>query len=86
MAHHLACGVLIGLCFLGTADDGTQMFNHLKFCIGVTTFFGYTQIMVPVLLCKYHFKQYWKCLYLYPNYYNYFHRSSRSQASEKRIF
>ncbi|XP_077297838.1 ATP-binding cassette sub-family G member 1 [Arctopsyche grandis] len=48
--HHILCGLLIGLCFYGTANDGVQMFNHLKFCIGVTIFFAYTQIMVPVLV------------------------------------
>lgn len=50
LIHHIMCGVLIGTCFYGTANDGKQMFNHLKYCIGVAIFFGYTQIMVPVLV------------------------------------
>ncbi|XP_047534711.1 ATP-binding cassette sub-family G member 1 [Vanessa atalanta] len=48
--HHVMCAVLIGLCFFGTANDGTQMFNHLKMCVGLVIFFSYTQIMVPVLV------------------------------------
>ncbi|CAK1586360.1 unnamed protein product [Parnassius mnemosyne] len=48
--HHIMCGVLIGLCFLNMANDGTQMFNHLKMCVGLVIFFAYTQIMVPVLV------------------------------------
>lgn len=51
--HHILCSVLIGLCFLNMANDGTQMFNHLKMCVGLVIFFAYTQIMVPVLVCKY---------------------------------
>ncbi|XP_073947451.1 ATP-binding cassette sub-family G member 1 isoform X2 [Choristoneura fumiferana] len=48
--HHILCSVLIGLCFLNMANDGTQMFNHLKMCVGLVIFFAYTQIMVPVLV------------------------------------
>ncbi|CAG5025148.1 unnamed protein product [Parnassius apollo] len=48
--HHTMCGVLIGLCFLNMANDGSQMFNHLKMCVGLVIFFAYTQIMVPVLV------------------------------------
>ncbi|CAH2237109.1 jg24448 [Pararge aegeria aegeria] len=48
--HHVMCGVLVGLCFFGTANDGSQMFNHLKMCVGLVIFFAYTQIMVPVLV------------------------------------
>ncbi|KPI91739.1 ATP-binding cassette sub-family G member 4 [Papilio xuthus] len=48
--HHTMCGVLIGLCFFDMANDGTQMFNHLKMCVGLVIFFAYTQIMVPVLV------------------------------------
>ncbi|XP_063363293.1 ATP-binding cassette sub-family G member 4 [Cydia amplana] len=50
LIHHVMCGVLIGLCFLNMANDGTQMFNHLKMCVGLVIFFAYTQIMVPVLV------------------------------------
>ncbi|XP_023936390.2 ATP-binding cassette sub-family G member 1 [Bicyclus anynana] len=48
--HHVMCAILVGLCFFGTANDGTQMFNHLKMCVGLVIFFAYTQIMVPVLV------------------------------------
>uniref|UniRef100_A0A1E1W184 ABC-2 type transporter transmembrane domain-containing protein n=2 Tax=Pectinophora gossypiella TaxID=13191 RepID=A0A1E1W184_PECGO len=48
--HHIMCGVLIGICFFNMANDGTQMFNHLKMCVGLVIFFAYTQIMVPVLV------------------------------------
>lgn len=51
--HYLMCGLTIGAMFYGTANDGTQFFNHLKLCVGIILFFGYTQLMIPVLLCKY---------------------------------
>jgi accessory gene regulator protein AgrB len=51
--HHLLCGLCIGLLFLNAANDGARMFDHLKFCIGCTFFSVYTQIMVPVLSCKF---------------------------------
>ncbi|XP_059053888.1 ATP-binding cassette sub-family G member 1 [Achroia grisella] len=50
LIHHVMCGVLIGICFFNMANDGTQMFNHLKLCVGLVIFFAYTQIMVPVLV------------------------------------
>ncbi|KAL4713588.1 hypothetical protein ACJJTC_005073 [Scirpophaga incertulas] len=52
LLHHIMCGFLIGMCFFNMANDGTQMFNHLKMCVGLVLFFAYTQIMVPVLICK----------------------------------
>ncbi|XP_022129072.1 ATP-binding cassette sub-family G member 1 [Pieris rapae] len=48
--HHIGCALLIGVCFFNMANDGTQMFNHLKMCVGLVIFFVYTQIMVPVLV------------------------------------
>lgn len=51
--HHVMCGLLMGLCFFNMANDGTQMFNHLKMCVGIVLFFAYTQIMAPVLVCEY---------------------------------
>ncbi|XP_072947730.1 ATP-binding cassette sub-family G member 1 [Epargyreus clarus] len=48
--HHAMCALLIGICFFNMANDGTQMFNHLKMCVGLIIFFAYTQIMVPVLV------------------------------------
>ncbi|XP_045495514.1 ATP-binding cassette sub-family G member 1 [Colias croceus] len=48
--HHIGCAVLVGVCFFNMANDGTQMFNHLKMCVGLVIFFVYTQIMVPVLV------------------------------------
>lgn len=48
--HHVMCGFLIGACFWNMGNDGAQMFNHLKFCVGIIIFFAYTQIMVPVLI------------------------------------
>lgn len=50
LIHHVMCGVLIGICFFKMANDGTQMFNHLKMCVGLVIFFAYTHIMVPVLV------------------------------------
>lgn len=48
-AHHIICGFLIGLIFLGVANDGDRMFDHLKYCIGVVFFLSYTQVIIPVL-------------------------------------
>lgn len=42
-----------GLIFLNAANDGARMFDHLKFCLGVCFFFCYTQVMVPILSCKF---------------------------------
>ncbi|KAL7012314.1 hypothetical protein ACKWTF_014763 [Chironomus riparius] len=47
--HHLGCGLCIGLIFFNVANDGTRMFDHLKFCMGCVFFSVYTQIMVPIL-------------------------------------
>lgn len=51
-AHHIICGTMIGLIFLGAANDGNRMFDHLKFCIGVVFFLAYTQVIIPVLNCE----------------------------------
>ncbi|XP_015590801.1 ATP-binding cassette sub-family G member 1 [Cephus cinctus] len=48
--HYLLCGLAVGIVFYNRAQDGSQMFNHLKFCIGVIIFFAYTHLMVPVLV------------------------------------
>lgn len=50
--HHLGCGLFIGLIFFDAANDGSRMFDHLKFCMGCTFFSVYTHIMVPILSCK----------------------------------
>lgn len=52
-AHHILCGVLIGLIFFGAANDGNRMFDHLKYCIGVVFFLAYTQVIIPVLNCEF---------------------------------
>lgn len=51
--HHILCGFFIGLIFFQLADEGERMFDHLKFCMGVVFFTVYTQIMTPILSCKY---------------------------------
>lgn len=43
----------IGLIFLHAANQGERMFDHLKFCIGIVFFISYTQVIVPILACKY---------------------------------
>ncbi|KAL1452209.1 hypothetical protein WDU94_006505, partial [Cyamophila willieti] len=48
--HHLMCGLAVGIVFYGKSNDGTQFFNHMKFCMGVILFHVYTQCMVQVLL------------------------------------
>lgn len=50
LIHHTMCSILVGACFFNMANDGTQMFNHLKMCVGLVIFFSYTQVMVPVLI------------------------------------
>lgn len=52
-AHHIICGLMIGLIFLGAGNDGNRMFDHLKFCIGVVFFLSYTQVIIPVLNCEF---------------------------------
>lgn len=52
LGHHLLCGFCIGLIFWNSANDGTRMFDHLKFCMGVVFMVVYTQMMVPILSCK----------------------------------
>lgn len=51
--HHTFCGIIFGLIFFGAADEGERMFDHLKFCIGIVFFISYTQVIVPILACKY---------------------------------
>ncbi|KAJ0178424.1 hypothetical protein K1T71_006247 [Dendrolimus kikuchii] len=71
--HHTICGLLIGICFFNMANDGTQMFNHLKLCVGLIIFFAYTQIMVPVLVypqeVKLVKKEHFNCWYSLTPYY-----------------
>lgn len=73
LIHHAMCGVLIGICFFNMANDGTQMFNHLKLCVGLVIFFAYTQIMVPVLVypqeVKLVKKEHFNCWYSLTPYY-----------------
>lgn len=73
LLHHLMCGLLIGACFYNMANDGTEMFNHLKLCVGIVIFFAYTQIMVPVLVypqeVKLVKKEYFNCWYSLTPYY-----------------
>lgn len=45
--------LLSGLIFFKAANDGERMFDHLKFCIGIIFFLAYTQIIVPILACKF---------------------------------
>lgn len=53
LIHHLVCGIFIGVIFFQLADEGERMFDHLKFCMGVIFFTVYTQVMTPILSCKY---------------------------------
>ncbi|CAH1737686.1 ATP-binding cassette sub-family G member 1 [Aphis gossypii] len=47
--HHLICGLAVGIVFYDKANDGTQFFNHMKFCMGNILFHTFTQSMVQVL-------------------------------------
>lgn len=44
---------ILGLIFLNLGNQGSRMFDHLKFCIGVVIIIAYTQVMVPILSCEY---------------------------------
>nr|CAD7412656.1 unnamed protein product [Timema cristinae] len=43
-------GLLTGLIFFQAASDGTQMYTHMKLCIGIILFHSYTWCMTAVLL------------------------------------
>ncbi|XP_025412973.1 ATP-binding cassette sub-family G member 4 [Sipha flava] len=47
--HHLICGLAVGIVFYNKANDGSQFFNHMKFCMGNILFHTFTQSMVQVL-------------------------------------
>lgn len=53
LVHHVVCGIMFGLIFYQAGNDGERMFDHLKYCIGVVFFLAYTQVIVPILSCKY---------------------------------
>lgn len=53
LIHYFLCGFIVGVLYYGTANEGTQFYGHLKLCVSVIVFFGYTHLMIPVLLCKY---------------------------------
>uniref|UniRef100_A0A0K8WFN7 ATP-binding cassette sub-family G member 1 n=1 Tax=Bactrocera latifrons TaxID=174628 RepID=A0A0K8WFN7_BACLA len=47
--HHVLTALCFGLIFLNLGNQGSRMFDHLKFCIGVIIIIAYTQVMVPIL-------------------------------------
>ncbi|XP_067647342.1 ATP-binding cassette subfamily G member 4 isoform X2 [Eurosta solidaginis] len=47
--HHVLTAMCFGLIFLNLGNQGSRMFDHLKFCIGVIIIIAYTQVMVPIL-------------------------------------
>ncbi|EDV39371.1 uncharacterized protein Dana_GF25279, isoform B [Drosophila ananassae] len=47
--HHLLCGLFFGMIFYKLGNQGSRMFDHLKFCIGAVLMIVYTQVMVPIL-------------------------------------
>ncbi|XP_017472900.1 PREDICTED: ATP-binding cassette sub-family G member 1 [Rhagoletis zephyria] len=47
--HHLLTALCFGLIFLNLGNQGSRMFDHLKFCIGVIIIIAYTQVMLPIL-------------------------------------
>ncbi|KAG8231411.1 hypothetical protein J437_LFUL012421 [Ladona fulva] len=49
-AHYTFTGLIMALIYGTHLNDAGQMFLSLKFCLGITVFFTYTQIMVPVLV------------------------------------
>jgi len=52
--HHLICGLAVGIVFYDKSNDGSQFFNHMKFCMGNILFHTFTQSMVQVLACTYY--------------------------------
>ena len=51
--HYVICAITVGLVFYNVGNDGIEVFNHLKFCMGTILFLTYTQIMIPVLICTF---------------------------------
>ncbi|XP_014093388.1 ATP-binding cassette subfamily G member 4 isoform X1 [Bactrocera oleae] len=47
--HHVLTALCFGLIFLNLGNQGSRMFDHLKFCIGIIIIIAYTQVMVPIL-------------------------------------
>nr|CAD7446316.1 unnamed protein product [Timema bartmani] len=50
LLNHAVTGLLTGLIFFQAASDGTQMYTHMKLCIGIILFHSYTWCMTAVLL------------------------------------
>ncbi|XP_046388558.1 ATP-binding cassette subfamily G member 4-like [Ischnura elegans] len=50
LLHYTLTGLIMSLIYGKHLNDAGQMFLNLKFCLGITVFFTYTQIMVPVLV------------------------------------
>lgn len=51
--HHLFCGLGFGCIFYNSNNQAERMFDHLKFCVGCILVIVYTQVMTPILSCKY---------------------------------
>nr|CAD7264529.1 unnamed protein product [Timema shepardi] len=50
LLNHAVTGLLTGLIFFQAASDGSQMYTHMKLCIGIILFHSYTWCMTAVLL------------------------------------
>ncbi|XP_063221193.1 ATP-binding cassette subfamily G member 4 [Bacillus rossius redtenbacheri] len=48
--NHILNAAIIGTVFFQAANDGSQMFMHMKLCIAVILFHSYTWLMTSVLL------------------------------------
>lgn len=51
--HYLLNGFFLGAVFYDNGNDGSMMYNHLKFCVGVVMFFSHTRLFIPIILCKF---------------------------------
>lgn len=51
--HHLFCGLGFGCIFYNSNNQAERMFDHLKFCVGCILVIVYTQVMTPILSCKF---------------------------------
>lgn len=51
--HYLLNGFFLGAVFYDNGDDGSMMYNHLKFCVGVVMFFSHTRLFIPIILCEF---------------------------------
>lgn len=51
--HYIFTGLVVGFAFYGNGNDGSMMYNHLKFAVGVMLFYFHTRLFIPIILCEF---------------------------------